>query len=260
MPVNLLEKPLLRSGPLSVDAQVSIPDLAAFGWLFPAYIPSDGDLQGKLQMAGTWQAPSGTFIFKSRGLNDPPNLKSMPPGPIDIDGNIRLAGKKLVVESIQINSPRLTFASRGEWTGMPALTELLQGEAGKPSGNVDMKGKLSVEDLSWLAAENPSLRRVAGRLEADVTMKGPISDPAVDAVVRLTDGELRPDMDVPSLQALNLNAVVTPAGATAANVHGGIGRRRFSDHGVRDAKQRKRRRCRICVSRAKIFFFTAAQA
>ncbi len=107
IPVNLLEKPLLRSGRLSVDAQVSIPDLAAFGWLFPAYIPSDGDLQGKLQMAGTWQAPSGTFIFKSRGLNDPPNLKSMPPGPIDVDGNIRLAGEKLVVESIQINSPRV---------------------------------------------------------------------------------------------------------------------------------------------------------
>ena len=223
LPVNLLEKPLLRSGPLSVDAQVSIPDLAAFGWLFPAYIPSDGDLQGKLQMTGTWKAPSGTFIFKSRGLNDPPRLKSMPPGPIDIDGNIRLAGKKLVVESIQINSPRLTFAGRGEWTGMPALTELLQGETGKPSGNVDMKGNLSVEDLSWLAAENPSLRRVAGRLEADVTMKGPISDPAVDAVVRLTDGELRPDMDVPSLQALNLNAVVTPAGARLQTFTGELG-------------------------------------
>jgi hypothetical protein len=129
---------MLRPGPLSVDAQVSIPDLTEFNWLFPDYIPSDGDLQAKLQMAGTWQAPSGTFIFKSRGLNDPPNLKSMPPGPIDIDGNIQLAGQKLMVESIQINSPRLTFASRGEWTGMPALTELLQGEAAKPSGNVDM--------------------------------------------------------------------------------------------------------------------------
>jgi len=223
LPVNLLEKPMLRSGPLSVDAQASIPDLTEFNWLFPDYIPSDGDLQAKLQMAGTWQAPAGTFIFKSRGLNDPPNLKSMPPGPIDIDGNIRLAGEKLVVESIQINSPRLTFASRGEWTGMPALTELLQGQAAKPSGNVDMKGNLSVEDLSWLAAENPSLRRVAGRLEADVTMKGPISDPAVDAVVRLTDGELRPDMDVPSLQALNLNAVVTPAGLRLQTFTGELG-------------------------------------
>ena len=127
LPINLLEKPVLRPGPLSVDAQVSIPDLAAFGWLFPDYIPSDGDLHGKLQMAGSWKAPSGTFNFKSRGLNDPPYLKSMPPGPIDLDGDIRLVGKKLVVESIRINSPRLTFASRGEWIGMPALTELLQG-------------------------------------------------------------------------------------------------------------------------------------
>jgi translocation and assembly module TamB len=117
----------------------------------------------------------------------------------------------------------LKFTSRGEWTAMPALTELLQGDAAKLSGTVDMQGKLSVEDLSWLAAENPSLRRVSGRLETDVTMKGPISDPAVDAVVRLTDGELRPDMDVPSLQALNLNAVVTPAGARLQTFTGELG-------------------------------------
>jgi autotransporter translocation and assembly factor TamB len=223
LPVNLLEKPLLRPGPLSVNAQVGIADLAAFGWILPDYIPSDGDLQGKLQMSGTWKSPSGTFIFRSRGLNDPPHLKSMPPGPIDADGNIRFDGNKLVVESIQINSPKLTFASRGEWSGMPGLTELLQGEAGKPAGNVDLKGKLKVEDLSWLAAENPSLRRVSGRFEADVSMKGPISDPEVDAVVRLSDGELRPDLDVPSLQALNLNAVVTPAGARLQTFTGELG-------------------------------------
>jgi autotransporter translocation and assembly factor TamB len=223
IPINLLEKPLLRPGPLSVDAQVSISDLAAFGWLFPAYIPSDGDLHGKLQMTGTWQAPSGTFNFRSRGLNDPPHMKSMPPGPIDFDGNIRLAGKKLVVESIQINSPSLKFTSRGEWTAMPALTALLQGDVAKLSGRVDMQGKLRVEDLSWLAAENPRLRRVSGRLETDVTLNGPISDPTIDAVVRLINGELRPDMDVPSLQALNLNAVVTPAGARLQTFTGELG-------------------------------------
>ncbi len=223
IPVNLLEKPLLRSGALSVDAQVSIPDLAAFGWFLPDTIPSDGNLEGKLQMAGTWKAPSGTFVFSSRGLNDPPHLKSMPPGPIDLDGNMRLDGKKLIVESIQITSPELTFTSKGEWSEMPALADLLKGETVKPTGNVDLKGKLSAEDLSWLAAENPNLRRVSGRLEANLTMKGPISDPAIDAMVRLTDGELRPDMDVPSLQALNLNAVVTPAGAQLQTFTGELG-------------------------------------
>ena len=223
IPVNLLEKPLLRGGPLSVDAQVSIPDLAAFREFLPDYIPSDGNIEGKLKMTGTWKAPSGTFVFRSRGLNDPSYLKSMPPGPIDFDGNMRLDGKKLIVESIQITSPKLTFTSKGEWTDMPALTELLQGETAKPTGKVDLKGKLSAEDLSWLAAENPSLRRVAGRLEADVTMQGPVADPAIDAMVRLTDGELRPDMDVPSLQALNLNAVVTPDGARLQTFTGELG-------------------------------------
>ncbi len=222
-PVNLLEKPILKPGPLSIDAQISIPDLGAFGSFFPAYIPSDGDFQGQLQMAGTWEMPTGAFVFQSRGLNDPPHMQSMPPGPIGVDGNIRLDGNKLTVTAIQINAPKLTFTSRGEWTGMPSLIELIQGETGKPAGNVAVKGKLSVADLSWLAAENPNLRRVAGRLEADVTMEGPISDPVVDADVRLTDGELRPDMDVPSLQALNLNAVVTPAGTRLQTFTGELG-------------------------------------
>jgi autotransporter translocation and assembly factor TamB len=223
IPVNLLEKPILRPGPLSIDAQVAIPDLAAFGWFFPDYIPSDGDFEGKLQLTGTWKAPFGTFIFRSRGLNDPPHLKSMPPGPIDIEGHVRLDEKNIVVETIRINSPSLTFTSQGEWTGIPKLADLIRGETAKPTGNVALKGKLSVEDLSWLAAENPNLRRASGRLEANVTMKGPISDPAVDAVVRLTDGELRPDMDVPSLQALNLNAMVTPAGAQLQTFTGELG-------------------------------------
>jgi autotransporter translocation and assembly factor TamB len=236
IPLNLLERPLLRSGPISLDAQVSIPDLTAFSWLLPDFIPEDGDLHGTLQMGGTWKAPSGTFVFRSRGLNDPPHLKSMPPGPINVDGNIRIDGEKLRVESIQINSPRLTFSSQGELTGMPVLAKLLQGDVGKPSGNVDMKGKLRVDDLSWLAAENPSIRRVSGRLEADVTMKGPISNPAVDAVVRLADGELRPDMTVPSLQALNLNAVVTPTGARLQTFTGELGGAAFQVTGSVERK------------------------
>ncbi|MGD8291659.1 MAG: translocation/assembly module TamB domain-containing protein [Desulfobacterales bacterium] len=223
IPVNLLEKPLLRPGSISIDAQVSIPDLAAFNWIIPDYIPMDGDLQGTLQVKGSWAAPTGSFVIKSRGLNDPAHMKSIPPGPLDLDGNIRLDGKNLLVKTIQINSPKLTFAGRGEWTGMPALSELFQGKSAKPTGNVDLKGNLSMDDLSWLAAANPNLRRVAGRLQADLSMNGPILDPAIDAVVRLIDGELRPDADVPSLQALNLNAVVSPTGAQLETFTGELG-------------------------------------
>ena len=223
VPIDPLQGPLLRPGPLSLQARISIADLGAFGWLFPDYIPSDGGLQGNLALTGTWKAPTGTFTFKSSGLNDPPTKKSMPPGPIDIDGNIRIADKKLVVKSIQVQSPEVKFTSGGAWTGMPALTDILQGNAGKWAGNIDMQGKLSVDDLNWLAAENPSLRRVSGRLEADVALKGPVSDPAIDALVRISDGELRPNLDVPSLQALNLTAKVTPSGIRLQTFSGRLG-------------------------------------
>ena len=38
LPVNLFETPLLRPGPLSVDAQLSIPDLTAFDFFYPVDI------------------------------------------------------------------------------------------------------------------------------------------------------------------------------------------------------------------------------
>jgi autotransporter translocation and assembly factor TamB len=211
LPINLFGKTALGPGPLSLDAKVNLPDLTAVDFFLPHYIPSAGSLQGELHLTGSWNAPSGTIVFWGRDLSQPLELKPMPPGPLEIFGHIRLDGDRVVLESIQIDSSTLTFTSRGVWSGTSFLVDLLEGVPGKLAGDVTLSGNLEIADLNWLAEEISGLRRVSGRLEAEVTMEGAVSTPALNGTVRLSAGELRLDADVPSLYAMNLEAAITPA-------------------------------------------------
>jgi translocation and assembly module TamB len=137
----------------------------------------------------------------------------------------------VIVEAIQIESPRLRFTSKGEWTGKSLLTDLLKGVPGKLAGDVALAGNLKVTDLSWLAGEISGLRRVSGRLEAEVTMEGAASNPALKGTVRFTDGELRLDMDVPTLRAIHLEAALTPAIIELQRLTGELGGAAFQVSG-----------------------------
>jgi autotransporter translocation and assembly factor TamB len=223
LPLNLVGKPILMPGPLQIDARVNLADLEGSDFDSPDGVLTGGSFKGELQMTGTWDAPAGKIIFQGRGLNRPAFLKPMPPGPFDIDGRMQLGGEKVVIESIQIHSPHLSFSSSGEWNGMPALADLLRGKTRRMEGDVSVQGDLVAADLSWITAEIAGLRRVSGRLEADVTIKGPIADPAITATVRLTDGEMRPDMNVPSIQMLNLEVAASPRGVQIQTFTGQLG-------------------------------------
>ena len=223
MPIDIMGETVLNPGELSVDAQINLPDLGVLDTYFANYTNTQGALQAEMHLTGTWKAPSGTIVLECRDVRPPSELKPMPPGPFMMDGRIRFAGQNAVIESIQIDSPALIFSGNGEWIGMPALADLLQGSIGKSAGDVAMTGNLSLPDLSWIAEASPTLRRVSGRLQANVTMTGPIADPAIDAVVRLTGGELRPDIAVPSLQAIELEAAVSPTNIRLKTFTGELG-------------------------------------
>jgi translocation and assembly module TamB len=231
LPVNLLGKPSLVPGPLALDGKVDLPDLGAFDFLSPNTIPSAGSLRGELHLTGSWNAPFGTIVLRGWGLSEPPHLKLTPPGPLDILGHIRLDGDHVVVESIQIHSPSLTFASKGYWSGKSFLPDVLEGALGKLTGEVALTGNLEVTDLNWIAEEISGLRRVSGRLEAEVKVEGEVSNPALNGTVRLSDGELRLDLDVPSLHAMNLEAAVTPASFQLRTLTGELGGATFQVSG-----------------------------
>jgi autotransporter translocation and assembly factor TamB len=231
LPLRLLGEPLLLPGQLSVDAKINLSDLETINPYYPQYLPSGGSLQAEAHISGSWKAPSAALSLRCRGFGLPRDLKPMPPGPYDIDGQIRLDGNHLIVKTVQIDSSHLTFAGNGEWYGMPAWKDFLTGVPQKLAGDVSLKGDLTIADLNWLAEENPELRRVSGRLYANLMMQGPVSSPQINARVRLIDAELRPDMDVPSIQSLNLEAVVTPVSLQVHTFKGELGGAAFNISG-----------------------------
>lgn len=223
VPLNLLGKPILPNGPLSLDAKVKFPDLRALYNALPEYMPSSGSFLGELNLRGTWGAPHAKLAFQCRGLYPPKRFKPMPPAPLDMDGTIYLEGKKIVLESLRGYSPSITLTCRGEVNGVPSLTDLLSDLPRKLGGEMALEGDLSVSDLSWMATETTGLRRVSGQLETKVKLAGSFSSPAINASIRLIDVDLRPDMDLPSLQSLNLVAEANPESLKLHTFKGELG-------------------------------------
>jgi len=152
----------------------------------------------------------------------------MPPGLLDIDGRIRLGVKQMVIETIRIESAGLTLTGKGEWNGMPALADIVHAVPQRLSGDVALTASLKTPDLGGIAEGTEELRRVAGHLEADLSIEGPVSEPKIHARVRIGDGELRPEMDIPSLQSLNLEANLTPERMQLNALRGELGGAPFS--------------------------------
>jgi translocation and assembly module TamB len=106
---------------------------------------------------------------------------------------------------------------------MPPLPTLLETGTRKVSGRLALTGHLHSADLGWLAAQSPHIRRVSGQLDATLSVNGPASDPAVSGTLRVTGGELRPELDLPSVQALNLEAEAAPDGVHVQTLSGELG-------------------------------------
>jgi hypothetical protein len=138
-------------------------------------------------------------------------------------GRIRFNEGSAVVETVRVSSPDLTFSAEGSWTGIPALLDIFRDGVQKVPGHVALTGRFRVPNLGWLAEEIPGIQRISGELEADASVKGPLSNPAVTGAIRLTDGELRPDMDVPSIQAIHLEALATPERIQLLTLTGELG-------------------------------------
>ncbi|MCU0590385.1 MAG: hypothetical protein MUC57_02805, partial [Desulfobacterales bacterium] len=64
---------------------------------------------------------------------------------------------------------------------------------------------------------------MTGRLDADLKIEGPLRDPRLQGSLRLSDGELRPEADLPPLQALSLDAGFAGRDLTIRSLRGELG-------------------------------------
>jgi hypothetical protein len=205
LPIDPAGEPMLGPGALTISAEARLPGQELLRRLLPAWPVASGSVEAELSLEGTWAAPRGTLWVSGRDLNlaDPPRLA--PPGPYEARLEMAIEARRLLVPVVEVRSAHAQLQGAGVWQDYPAFSRWV---VGRPAaeGTVDLEARLSAPDIGWLARGFHDIRRVAGRLDVDLKLEGPLRDPRLQVSMRLTDGELRAEAEMPPLQALSLEA------------------------------------------------------
>ncbi len=222
LPIEPAGDRLLAPGMLSVSAAARLPDQDLIRSIWPAWPIATGAIEAEMELEGSWAAPRGALRVNGRAVSPVDPSGVAPPGPYEARIEMAIEARRIIFQTVEVKGAHAQLQGAGVWQDYPAFD---QWPAGRPAaeGTVAMEGRFAVPDLGWLARGFKDIRRVAGRLEAEVKVEGPLRDPRLQADLRLTDGELRPEADMPPLQALNLKAGFTGRNLEIQHLQGELG-------------------------------------
>ena len=223
LPLDPFQADIFPAGPVAVSGRIEIGDVSVLDFVLPWAADSGGSLQCDLNLAGTWKRPVGEIHLAVEDLKPPEAIQMLPPGPYRINGDARINGNLLSLGRLEAQTSALQLKASGQWNGLPAVGDMMRADVDLMTGEVDIEGVLTVSDLSWVARQTDGVRRLAGNLEVQGRLQGPLTAPRADATIKLADGEFTPDFDMPSLRALNLEAVVTPQSLNLRSLAGEMG-------------------------------------
>jgi len=223
LPLDPFHSNIFAPGQIALTGRASISDTSVLDFVIPWAEETSGSIQSDLKLAGTWARPAGTLHLEIKDLERPASIKPLPPGPYTVTGDVRIDGDLVSLDLIEAYSSGWKVRAQGRWTGAPTPVNLLRSKKSKLTGQVNLEGSLNVSDLSWLAREVSGIRRLSGGLEARGILRGSITAPTADATIKLSDAELSPDFDMPSLRKLNMETSVTPEAVTIRTFTGELG-------------------------------------
>jgi len=232
LPLDPFGPDLLPSGPIDIAGRMEISNASVLNFLIPRYGVTGGPIEGNFKLAGTWIRPLGKLNLRVNNLNKSLDIGYSPPGPYDLTCALRIEGDRVLLDDLQAESPGLKVSVSGKWSNAPLPVDLLLSKKKISTGEIDLEGSLDIPNLSWLARDLEGVRRVAGRLEARGKLQGPITAPNADATIRLSEGELAPDFDMPSLLALNMEARISPKKMLIQKLTGELGGSPFTLEGI----------------------------
>jgi autotransporter translocation and assembly factor TamB len=223
LPLDLFGKNIFAAGQIELAGRIHIDDAGALGFILPWTASTSGSIQCDLNLGGTWTHPAGRLHLAIDDLKRPADIRPMPPGPYSIDGDVRIDGDRVTLESLKASSAGWKIQAKGQWRGAPTLPDLVGRDTHMQTGQVNIEASLTVSDLSWIPPEVEGVRRLTGRLEAQGTLQGPLTALRGEAIIKLTDAEFAPDFDMPSLRELNLDAAMTPQAVNIRSLTGELG-------------------------------------
>ncbi|MFO7709463.1 MAG: translocation/assembly module TamB domain-containing protein [Desulfobacterales bacterium] len=222
LPVDPAASPALGPGPLTLKADLRIPDQERMRALIPAWPFVSGSMGAELAVSGTWQAPAARLQWTGRHLA-PSDAYVLPPGPYEARGEASLQDRRLKIESLTLSGSAAALEARGELSDVPRWPDLLAGQAGEHRGRVSLTAALRIADLGWASRALEGVRRTAGQIEADIVLEGPLEDPRLTADIRLMGGEVRPEAGLPPLHRLELTAALRDRRLAIHSLQGELG-------------------------------------
>lgn len=219
-------------GALTLRARARVPDLGSLSALTPSWPITDGIADAELTLAGTWRAPEGTLRLNANGVMPDRDTGPVPPGPYTATVEARLEQSRLTVGRLEVDGPHASMKGAGSWEGLPDITRLAGGGTQAGTGRLALQAGLKIADLAWLGRNLKDIRRTTGALEASIALTGPPRDPEITAEIRLSGGELRPELNLPSVQDLNLEARTDGRQLEIVSLNGDLGGAPFQLQGT----------------------------
>ena len=202
----LAAEPFLPT-PLGLKGKVVLPDLQGVRVDADLKEMVAGEFHSEFALAGTWDQPSGRLTVKGSDLFLSQFITNAPHEPLAVEGDILLQSDALLLRKFTLAAPSVSMLAQGKWAGLPSVAELVRRPPAQLPGTVAVDGRLEMREVGWLTAYAEGLRRLAGHLQATVSMRGPAAKPRFGGGVTLTNGSIRlADSTLPSLEKLELQA------------------------------------------------------
>lgn len=226
----LADEPFLADE-LALKVRFELPYTAIVSLLPNAPITS-GDLHGDLALRGSWERPLGGMTLAGRDIVFPILSDYGATVPLDMECDLRFSEDLLTVQSARMASSQIGIDLSGEWRSPPSLAALLRGQKPPtPAGSLDLSGRLAVPDVGWMAGAMVGVHRLAGALEYNTRITGPVDAPDFTGTLTLVDGELRSGYDIPTIRALELKAGIDKKSIRITSLQGELGGSPFSISG-----------------------------
>lgn len=209
-------------GDLDVEMGIAVPDLREVD--LPGGFRAAGSARARIALAGGWRAPRGSLALEAQDLDVR-----------DSAGAARVLGARFetaarISDGVELERAVLVLSRGGlvEASGRVAwpldFGRLARGDLG---GLADSPLELSVRanapDLAPLADAFEALRRTAGALTADFSVRGTASTPVLGGRVQLRAGGVKLSATLPSISDVEIDVVLEPERVTIERATGTYG-------------------------------------
>jgi hypothetical protein len=154
------------------------------------------------------------------------------PARVVIDARL---GDELAIERFEFDAPeRVHFTLKGTLGGASAWRAAAGSRSLPGDAPLALRASWNVDDLRWLAALSPLIRRVEGSASGDVTVGGTWREPRADGSWLWTRGALRLGVDAPPFERLEARGSLSGSRVQLERLSGELGAGPFEISGAVD--------------------------